>query len=222
MPPEPAPVPRKMPWAACLAVGVALGIAGLLLSRGIAPREAVTQGLGLVRAAGPVAFFTAMAVLPVPLFWFTMPAGEAFTAQLTLPGVIAAALAAVAVNIALSYWLARRVFRPPLTRWLEKRGYRIPQLTRDNAVAVALMVRLTPGPPLCLQCYLLALAGMPFRFYLGVSWLLTVPWVVGGVIVGRGVLGGNPLAALTGAGVLGAAAAGFYLWRKKRIRRGEA
>ncbi len=203
-----------MPWATRLAVVVVLAAAGLLRAGGSAPREAVTWGLGLIRAAGPAVFFTAMAVLPAPLFWFTVPAGEAFAAQLTLPGVIAAALAAVAVNIALSYWLAQRVFRPPLTAWLEKRGYRIPQLTRDNAVALALVVRLTPGPPLCLQCYLLALAGMPFRLYLVVSWLLTVPWVVGGVIVGRGVLAGNPLAALTGAGVLGATAAGFHLWRK--------
>ncbi len=211
-----------MPWVALLATVVVLGIAGLLVASDLAPGEAVARGLGLIRAAGPVAFFAAMAVLPVPLFWFTVPAGEAFAAQLTLPGVIAAALTAVAVNIALSYWLAQRVFRPPLTRWLERRGYRIPQLTRDNAVAVALVVRLTPGPPLCLQCYLLALAGMPFRLYLLVSWLLTVPWVVGGVIVGRGVLGGSPLTALTGIGVLGAAAAGFHLWRKKRLSGGSA
>lgn len=205
-----------------LLIVAVLGIAGLLLARDLAPREAVGQVLGMIRAAGPVAFFAAMAVLPTPLFWFTVPAGEVFAAQLTLPGVIAAALAAVAVNIALSYWLARRVFRPPLTAWLEKHGHRIPQLTRDNAVAVALMVRLTPGPPLCLQCYLLALAGMPFRLYLIVSWLLTVPWVVGGVIVGRGLLGGDCLTALAGAGVLGAAAAGFHVWRKKRPPGGKA
>ncbi|MCC6414298.1 MAG: VTT domain-containing protein [Opitutaceae bacterium] len=217
---KPAPNSRAKWWSILLAVVVALGIFGLPQMLELEPRAAVAQGLALIRAAGPWAFFTAMAVLPTPLFWFTVPAGEAFAAQLTLPGVIAAALAAVAVNIALSYWLARKVFRPPLTRWLEKRGHQIPQLTRDNAVAVALMVRLTPGPPLCLQCYLLALAGMPFRLYLLVSWLLTVPWVVGGVMLGRGVLGGDWLTALTGVGVLGAAAAGFCLWRKKRVRVG--
>ncbi len=207
---------RKHPSLALLALAVMLAVGAVLLARGISPHGAAERVVSIVREAGPAVYFTAMALLPFPLFWFTVPAGEAFAGQFTFPGVIAASLVAVAVNIAFSYWLARRLFRPLLTAWLEKRGHRIPQMTRENAVAVALMVRLTPGPPLCLQCYLLALAGMPFGLYMIVSWLVTVPWVVGGVILGRGILSGNLTLALTGLGVLGAVATGVHLWRRRQ------
>jgi uncharacterized membrane protein YdjX (TVP38/TMEM64 family) len=178
-------------------------------------RETIEQAIAYVRAAGPGAFFIVMAVAPLPLAWFTIPAGEAFAAELTLPGVIAAALVAVAVQIAFYYWLARYALRPTVARWMERRGYAVPRLSNDNALAVVLLVRLPPGPPLPLQCLLLGLAEVPFRTYLIASWLITVPWVLGGVILGRGILHGNLALAGGGAGVIGAAAIAVYLARRR-------
>ncbi len=185
-------------------------------------RAWIESGMTLVRAAGPAWFFAAMAVLPLPLFWFTVPAGEAFAAQLTLGGVIAAALAAIAVNLALAYALARWALRPALARLIRSRGYTIPQVTAKNALMVVLLVRLTPGPPLFLQCWILAIAGVPFRLYMIASWLLTVPWIVGGVVLGRGALTGNFKILLAGAGVLVAAVMAVRWLRKNYLASGNS
>jgi uncharacterized membrane protein YdjX (TVP38/TMEM64 family) len=97
--------------------GVLLVGAALLL-RGANPRELIDQGMGFIRAAGPVVFFAAMAILPAagaPLMAFTLSAGEAFGAQLSMVGVIAVSLTMIALNLALTYWLARYALRPALT-----------------------------------------------------------------------------------------------------------
>lgn len=200
------------------AAGVALAVLALALGALPAVRAAIEMGIAWIRGVGPVAFFTAMALLPAPLAWYTVPAGEAFAPSLGLPGVIAAALAAIAVQIALCYAAGRFGCLPLLRRWLEARGHRVPEVTADNALLVVLLVRLVPGPPLSLQCFLLGLARVPFRTYMIASWLITVPWVIGGVVLGRGLLQGNlPLLAM-GAGILVAAACAVLLARRRFAR----
>jgi uncharacterized membrane protein YdjX (TVP38/TMEM64 family) len=193
-----------------------IGIALLLVGGNL--RGGVEVGLAWVRAAGPGWYFLAMAVVPLPLAWFTVPAGEAFAAQLTLGGVIAAGAAAVAVQLALSYWLARYALRPWVERVVRRRGYAVPVVTPENALSVALLVRLTPGPPMILGSCVLALAQTPFRLYLAVSWLVALPWVGAGVILGRGLLGGNFALAATGVGLVLAAGIAMHLLRRRGPR----
>ncbi|HMP85010.1 MAG TPA: VTT domain-containing protein, partial [Verrucomicrobiota bacterium] len=69
------------------------------------------------------------------------------------------------------YWLARRGMRGPLTRWMERRGWRVPQLSDGDETLAILMLRVTPGIPLCVQNYLLGLAEVRFGRYL----LLSLP-----------------------------------------------
>jgi uncharacterized membrane protein YdjX (TVP38/TMEM64 family)/phosphatidylglycerophosphate synthase len=198
-------------------MGVALAAGLVFLGRDLPLRaglEAVITGL---RAAGPWAFFGAMAVLPAPLAWFTVPAGEAFAPQLTLAGVVGAALVAVGVNIALHYFLARYALRPWLSAVVARWGYQVPSVTAGNALEVVLLVRLTPGPPLCLGCWVLGIAEAPFRLYLIVSWLITVPWILGGVVLGRGILGGDIKLAAAGLAVL-AMAIVTVRWLRQRRR----
>lgn len=177
----------------------------MLLPKG-ALGDLVAPALVAIRAAGPWAYFTAMALLPLPLSWFTVPAGEAFAAQLTLGGVIAAGLAAVAVQQSLSYWIARYGLRPFVERYIRRHGREVPRVTPDNALSIALLVRLTPGPPMILGSCLLALAELPFGLYLVVSWLVALPWVCAGMILGRGLLNGNLTLVASGVGLLAAAA----------------
>ncbi len=157
-----------------------------------------------------------MAVLPLPLAWFTVPAGEAFAAQLTLGGVIAAALAAVAVQLSLSYALARFALRTVIEILIRRRGLGVPRVTPANALSVALLVRLTPGPPMFLGSCVLAVAEMPFGQYLIVSWLVALPWVIGGVVLGRGALAGDFRLLVAGAGLLVAAAVAVR-WARRQI-----
>jgi uncharacterized membrane protein YdjX (TVP38/TMEM64 family) len=195
---------------------VVVVIGGVALSR-----SAVFMGAGRhvfesIRAAGPAAYFSAMAVLPLPLTWFTVPAGGLFAAQLTLAGVVAVALIAVAIQLALSYGIARYGLRPVVERLIRRRGYAVPRVTADNALSVALLVRLMPGPPMFLGSCILAVAETPFRLYMVVSWLVAVPWVIGGVVLGRGVLSGDVKLVAVGVGVLGVVAVGVRWWRRRR------
>ena len=194
--------------------GVCLGVAGLALFalRGtdlhlLASRAQgeVGRGVEVIRGFGPWVFFAAVALLPAfgaPLLAFTIPAGELFGPQLSIPGVIAASLAAIAVNLAFTYGLARYALRPLLSKLVKRYGYSVPRVTPANALTIILVLRLTPGPPFFLQSYILGLAEVPFRLYMIASWLSIIPMSVGAIILGRGLLNGNFRLALTGLGVL--------------------
>ncbi len=205
-------------WALGAGLGLLAGAAAVMVLQAPGVRGTLEAALAWIREAGPAPYFTAMALVPAPLAWFTLPAGPAFAGTLGLAGVVAAALLAVAVQITWCYLAARYWFRPPIERWLRARGHIIPTVGEGNAVAVILMVRLVPGPPLPLQCCLLGLAQVPFGPYWLVSWLLTVPWVVGGVVFGRGVLGGNVVALASGVSVLAAASVAVWWWRRRMDR----
>jgi uncharacterized membrane protein YdjX (TVP38/TMEM64 family) len=206
--------------------GIVLGVVALgavvLALRGVDFHTLGERMIVVIRDAGPWVFFGAMAVLPVigaPLMAFTMTAGTAFAGQMTMGGVLAATLVAIAVNIALTYWLARRAVRPMLERLLKRYGYSVPRVTSDNALSVALLVRLTPGPPFFLQSYILGLAEVPFRLYMLVSWLCVLPWAVGAVVLGRGIFDGNFKVVAMGLGVIVATVAAVQLIRRKLAKR---
>jgi uncharacterized membrane protein YdjX (TVP38/TMEM64 family) len=202
--------------------GVVVVGAGVLALRGLNFRELIDQMIVLIRDAGPWVFFGAMALLPVvgaPLSAFTITAGTAFASQMTMGGVLAATLAAIAVNLALTYWLARRAVRPLMERLLKRFGYTAPRVTAKNALSISLLVRLTPGPPFFFQSYILGLAEVPFRLYMLVSWLCVLPWAVGAVVLGRGLFDGNFKVAAMGLGVIIAAVAAVHLLRRKVAKR---
>lgn len=179
------------------------------------PQGWIEAGTEAIRSMGPGWYFLAMTVVPLPLAWFTVPAGEAFADELTLGGVVAAALAAVAGQLVLSYWAGRRGLRPLAERWARNCGREIPRVGGMGAWRVILMVRLTPGPPMILGSALLAAGEAPFWQYLLISWLVAVPWVVGGVVTGKGILGGDWGLVASGVGALVAAGlATRYLRRK--------
>jgi len=213
-----SPAVKKLPWVKLCIAAVIAGVIGILVLRGVPLRPTIERGINLIREAGPWAFFGAMTVLPAigaPVLAFTIPAGDAFAARMTLPGVIAAALAALAVNLALTYWLSRYALRPLVARLLQRYGYRVPRVTPGNALAIALLVRLTPGPPYSMQCYILGIAEVPFRLYMIVSWICILPWSIGAIVLGRGFLDGNFKMAATGMGVLVAALA-LVNWLRHR------
>ena len=217
-----APAVKKLPWVKLAVAGVVLAVAAVLVMRGVDLPALINRGMDLIRRVGPVAFFLAMAVLPtaaVPFSLFTIPAGEAFAPQLGLGTVIAIALVVLAVNLALSYWVARYALRPVLTRLLQRYGYAVPRVTPDNALAVTLVMRLTPGPPYVVHCYVLGIAEVPFGLYMIASWLCQAPWVVGFIVLGQGLLNGNFIVAAKGLGVLVVLVVAVQWLRKKYAKR---
>jgi uncharacterized membrane protein YdjX (TVP38/TMEM64 family) len=213
---------RKLPVAKLAIVAIAAIAAAVLLARGIDPRALLEQLMKMIRDAGPWVFFIAMAILPafgLPMMLFTIPAGEAFAPRLGMPAVIAISLVVIAINLALGYWVARYALRPVLTGVLKRYGYSIPRVTPENALSITLLVRLTPGPPYALQGFILGCAEVPFRMYMIVAWLGVLPWAIGAIILGRGLFSGNFGTALSGLGVLVAAAAAIHWMRRKYFRR---
>lgn len=218
---SPAKVPVGLLVKLGLVVVVGLVLAALLL-RGVDVRGLVDAVFVWIREAGPWVFFGAMALLPAfgfPIAPFYLIAGEAFAAQLTLPGVIAAALSSMAVNFALSFWLSHRALRPLAERLLSRTKYRVPQVSPENETTVAVLVRVTPGPPLFVQSYLLGLSGVRFRTYMAVSLGAHVFMGTGFIVCGKALMSGKGGMAVLGVMVLVVAVALVQLVRKRVAKR---
>ena len=219
---ESRPRPDKRLLVKLAIVAVAIVAAAVLALMGFDWRGAIDHALAAVREAGPLAFFAALAVLPAvgfPVSPFTISAGPVFGPSLGLPLVIAATCAAQLVNVLLSYALARWLLRPWLAKLLQRLGYRLPEVRRDNAWDIALLGRATPGPPFFVQSYLLGLARVPLGIYLvcslGVSWVYSTAMV----IFGDALLQGRGRMVLLALSVIVIAVAGMHLLKKHYARK---
>jgi uncharacterized membrane protein YdjX (TVP38/TMEM64 family) len=222
MSPDETQPKKKLPVLKLAVAAVVLAAGAFAILRGMNLSQAADQGVALMRSVGPWAYFAALMVLPAvgaPLSAFTLTAVEIFGPQMTLPGVIAATLAAIAVNLALTYWLSRYALRPILSRLVGRYGYAVPRVTGANALSIALAVRMTPGPPFFIQGYLLGLAEVPFRLFMVVSWLCTLPYALGALLLGKGIFNGNFKLVLYGVGVIVAAVAIVHAVRGRYVQR---
>lgn len=191
-PTSPAPKKGLLLKLAVVAV-VGVGVA-LLLLRGVNLRQLLDQALAWIRSVGPGPFFVGMAILPsfgFPLLAFTLSAGPIFSAELGMPLVILLVTVCITVNLALTYWLARYAFRPALESLIRRLGYQLPQVAAQDRLSLTVLVRVTPGPPFCLQSYLLGLAEVPLRTYMVVSCLITIPQAIAVILFGDSLVKGK-------------------------------
>jgi uncharacterized membrane protein YdjX (TVP38/TMEM64 family) len=214
---EPAPRPNRALLLKLAAAGAILLVGAVLIARGLDLKALLAQGLEIIRGAGPVAFFLAMAVLPAvgaPLSAFSLTAGPVFGPTLGLPLVITLALAAITFNMAVSYWLARRAFRPLMEKLFRRLGYALPRAAPGDEVDLIVLFRVTPGIPFPAQNYLLGLAEVPFGKYLLVS--CAVQWPVNAAFIafGEALLHGRGKVALIVLSVILALMAATQLVRK--------
>jgi len=174
-----------------------LAIAGLLVGgllvwqfqeeiRGIDVRVMVER----IKAFGPIPFFAAMAILPslwAPVSPFLIVAGAAYDLPIALGGCGLA----LATNMALSWLLAGKLFRPAFERLVHRFGYSVPEITSKTMIPIAVLLRITPGLPFPLQNYLLGLAKMPFGWYMAISVPLTLAMASSIIIFSDAILKGN-------------------------------
>ena len=216
---------RRLPVVKLVVAVLVLGVGGLLAVRHFGLAQLVAwfdQFVALIRDLGPWAFFTAMVLLPAvgaPLSAFNLIAGEAFAPRMTMPGVIVTVIAAIGLNLALTYWLARYALRPLLTRLVESYGYKVPRVDARNAITLSLLVRLTPGPPFFFQSYLLGLAEVPFRIYMIVSWLAVLPLALAVVLLGKAAREGHLGQIAAVAGLMVAAVVAVQIVRRRVAQR---
>jgi uncharacterized membrane protein YdjX (TVP38/TMEM64 family) len=181
------------------------------------PTKLATLVITSLRQAGPVVFFGAMGLLPVigfPLAPFNLAAGPAFAPTLGLVPVILLAVAAISLNVALTYWLSRWALRPLVERAASWLGYAIPEIPHDKHLPAAFLVRATPGPPFFLQSCLLGLARVRFGSYMVASCTIPGLFAMLCIIGGDALMKGNTRLVLLAFGALGALALALKLLRK--------
>ena len=209
---------RQLVLAGIVAVLVVGALLVVLRTGLMATLQAIVLTL---REAGPGVFFVAMALLPAvgfPLMAFTLAAGPVFGPTMGTGWVIGWSLTAVMVNLLLTYWLANRAFRPLATRLLAWFGFKLPENTSRGAWQLALIVRLTPGPPFWVQSYVLGLIRVPLVPYLVVSMLVMAGFIVALVAGGEAAVQGNGRLAIVAVSVLLICVAVLQLLRQRTAR----
>lgn len=178
-------------------MALVLAIAGYFLAGRYDLRERMAQVVQVIRDAGPLPFFVAMALLPVvgfPLSGFTLTAAPVFGPTMGLGLVILCAVLAITFNVAFSYWLAARGMRPA-AEWVVRRfGYELPEVKRDAAWLAIVVLRVVPLTPFSLQGILLGLARVPFGPYMLISVLVPSSYAIAVIVLGDALMRGDPWA----------------------------
>jgi uncharacterized membrane protein YdjX (TVP38/TMEM64 family) len=199
------------------AVAAVALVAAFLVWWGFDLKALFLQVMGWIRDAGPWVFFTAMALLPTvgfPILGFAIPAGPAFSERMGLAGLLAAYGAALAVNLALTYWVARFGLRPLIERLVTRAGHRVPQFDPREQRELTLLLRITPGPPFFVQNYLLGLGNVDFFTYMWISWLVVMIYGVGVIVFGDALAHGQARVAIVGFSVFMAVIIAVHLVRR--------
>ncbi len=196
-------VSNKHWWILGVTVAV-ISVVTVLLAGRYDVRGHMSRIVQTVRDAGPLPFFAAMAVLPAvgfPLSLFTLAAAPVFAPTMGLGWVVVCAVAAIAANVALSYWLASSAMRPA-AEWVVRRfGYELPVVQAKSAWMVILVLRIVPLTPFSLQGVLLGLARVPFGPYMLVSIVVPSVYAISVITLGDALMRGDPWA-IAGAAVL--------------------
>ncbi len=191
---EPMPRDKKQMLIKLAVLGVIIGVIGVMVLRGMDGRALITQGLDMLREAGPWTFFIMMVLLPaigVPMSVFTLTAAPAFADNLGLLTVVLLGVSAIVANLALTYWLSAKALRPLFVWLLQRLGFRMPTAASRDTTDLIILARVTPGLPFFAQSYLLGLAGVPFGKYMIVSCLISVPMNIAFIIFGDALLQGK-------------------------------
>lgn len=228
----PPPQKKKLPLLKLAVIAAVVGVAVLLVVsggdvRGLIARvsEWINRGVTMISAAGPVAFFTAMALAPafgVPSLTFILPVGPAFADRLGMTNVILLSTLAITVNFVFAYWLARGALRPLLEKIVVRLGYELPKVEAGDTTDMILILRLTPGIPFCVQNYLLGLAEVPFGKFFLWSFVLCLPQNIAFILFGDALLHGKGKMLLYAGGAIVAIVSGTHLLRRHYGRKRSA
>lgn len=172
-----------------------------------------------VSSLGAFYYFAAFAVLPAfgcPITLFTLTVGATFVPNIGLPATILFSALAQAINLALSYWLARYLARPVFATIIKKLGYSVPEVARSDQIMLTIFLRFVPGPPHSVQCYLLGLAKVNFGIYMLISYIAVMGWTLVFILAGDAFMQGRAKTAVMAILLMIVLIAGTF-WLRKRI-----
>ena len=174
--------------------------------------------LNLVGNANPACLFLAVAVLPL----VGIPASPLLIAVGIRLGTATGMVfvgAAYLINFCAGYWMARSWFRAPLGRWLERRGQSIPKVGAADETQFIVLVRITPGPPLFMQTYVLGFAQVGFVRYLVLSMLIQMFYVFAFLSFGQSLNHNAAWRAILAVALLIGLALAVNLLRRRLVKR---
>ena len=186
-------VQKQRLWLFGLAV-IVVGIALFMLGGHFELRARMDRVVAWVRDAGPLPFFSAMALLPIvgfPLSGFTLAAGPVFGPTMGIGVVVSCGILAITVNVALTYWLAARALRPVAVRLVRRMGYRLPDIPPHATWLAIVVLRTVPLTPFCVQGILLGLARVPFGPYMLVSIVVPSIYATAMIVLGDALMRGD-------------------------------
>lgn len=173
--------------------------------------------------AGPIPFFTALAILPAigfPTTPFFVLAGALYG---TWTALIGSAIA-LSANLVLCYWISHSAMRPWLERRLSRTKYRIPSFegSRAGAIRFTFLIKIAPGLPTFAKNYVVGMAGVPFGIYFAVSFVFTGIYAASFIVLGESIFSRDWTTGGLAVGVL-ALAGGVLVWfRIRRAKRAKA
>jgi uncharacterized membrane protein YdjX (TVP38/TMEM64 family) len=153
----------KLWWVAALIV-VAVAVVGLIVRYTDLTLVNVTDW---IHTLNPLAVVPLMAVLPIagfPISVVYLVAGAKFGPL--WGGVVVAAV--TTAHLLGTYVIARSFLRAPLQRFIERRHTHLPHIPEDEQAAICLIAALVPGLPYVMRNYVLAVADIRLRYYVGV------------------------------------------------------
>ena len=207
---------RKL-WIVGLTL-VLLGGALFALAGHFEIRAWMDQVVEYVRDAGAIPFFTAMTLLPAvgfPLSAFTLVAGPVFGPTMGVGFVVLCGVLAIAINVALSYWLAARALRPVAEWVVRKLGYRLPEIQPHAAWLAIIVLRTVPVTPFCVQSIILGLARVPFGPYMLVSVVVPSIYATAMILLGDALMRGDRWAIAGAAAIFVVVGAVLHIIRKR-------
>lgn len=217
--PESTSPPSPRCWRLAAVAALFIVVAVVAWRNGEEARRAVLATMDALRTAGPGWYFGAMAVLPsfgFPMLPFALTAGPVFGAQLGTPVVMACALAAIAANVTLSYFIAAHVLRPWAGALLARWGHADALARADFGWRWILFVRLAPGLPFFVQSYLLGLTRAQFAPYLVISTVVPGVSIAAAIWLGDSLWRAHARDVLWSVGVLVAAVLAVQWMRRRR------
>jgi uncharacterized membrane protein YdjX (TVP38/TMEM64 family) len=153
----------KLWWVAAMIVVVVAAI-GLVVRYTDLTLVNVTDWIDTLN---PLAVLPLMAILPIagfPISVVYLVAGAKFGPL--WGGVVVAAV--TTAHLLGTYVIARSFLRKPLQRFIEQRHTHLPHIPDDEQAAVCLIAALVPGLPYVIRNYVLALADIRLRYYVGI------------------------------------------------------
>jgi uncharacterized membrane protein YdjX (TVP38/TMEM64 family) len=168
----------------------------------------------------PIAALPLMALLPVvgfPISVVYLFAGARFG---PVGGGVVVTIV-TAVHLLATYGIARSFLRGPLQRFIERKHLPLPHIPEDEQAAICVIAALVPGLPYVMRNYLLALAGVRFRYYFWVCLPIYVARSYVTILLGDMSSNFNlhKVMILVGVDVLKVGICAFVIWRLREHHR---